>query len=84
MVSSQSSERRRRQAKRPTADDGPSPARRAGAAGAPGPPASDRRNAIKILVADDDADMLDVTTYALRREGYSTVTATDGPQAVDR
>jgi two-component system, OmpR family, response regulator MtrA len=35
-------------------------------------------------VADDDADLLDVTTYALRREGYSTVTATDGPQAVDR
>jgi DNA-binding response OmpR family regulator len=45
---------------------------------------SDRRNAIKILVADDDADLLDVTTYALRREGYSTVTATDGPQAVDK
>ena len=35
-------------------------------------------------MADDDADMLDVTTYALRREGYSTVTATDGPQAVDK
>jgi DNA-binding response OmpR family regulator len=35
-------------------------------------------------VADDDADMLDVTTYALRREGYSTVTATDGPQALDK
>jgi DNA-binding response OmpR family regulator len=39
---------------------------------------------VKILVADDDADMLDVTTYALRREGYTIVTATDGQQAVQR
>jgi DNA-binding response OmpR family regulator len=39
---------------------------------------------VKILVADDDADLLDVTTYALRREGYNIVTATDGQQAVDR
>jgi two-component system OmpR family response regulator len=39
---------------------------------------------LKILVADDDADLLDVTTYALRREGYNIVTATDGQQAVDR
>src|SRR4030095_1633345 len=37
-----------------------------------------------MLVADDDADLLDVTTYALRREGYNIVTATDGQQAVDR
>jgi DNA-binding response OmpR family regulator len=39
---------------------------------------------MKILVADDDADLLDVTTYALRREGYNIVTATDGQQAVER
>ena len=39
---------------------------------------------MKILVADDDADLLDVTTYALRREGYHIVTATDGQQAVER
>ena len=39
---------------------------------------------MKILVADDDADLLDVTTYALRREGYNIVTATDGRQAVER
>jgi DNA-binding response OmpR family regulator len=39
---------------------------------------------LKIRVADDDADLLDVTTYALRREGYNIVTATDGQQAVDR
>jgi DNA-binding response OmpR family regulator len=39
---------------------------------------------MKILVADDDPDLLDVTTYALRRHGYSIVTATDGVQAVER
>jgi DNA-binding response OmpR family regulator len=39
---------------------------------------------VKILVADDDADLLDVTTYALRREGYNIVTATDGQQAVEK
>jgi two-component system OmpR family response regulator len=35
-------------------------------------------------MVDDDADLLDVTTYALRREGYRVVTATDGAQAVER
>ena len=39
---------------------------------------------MKILVADDDPDLLDVTTYALRRHGYNIVTATDGIQAVER
>jgi DNA-binding response OmpR family regulator len=39
---------------------------------------------MKILVADDDPDLLDVTTYALRRHGYNIVTATDGVQAVER
>jgi two-component system, OmpR family, response regulator len=39
---------------------------------------------MKILVVEDDPDMLDVTTYALRREGYNIVTATDGQQAIDR
>jgi DNA-binding response OmpR family regulator len=39
---------------------------------------------VKILLADDDTDLLDVTTYALRREGYRVVTASDGREAVDR
>jgi DNA-binding response OmpR family regulator len=52
--------------------------------GALEPTALDRRNPIKILLADDDADLLDVTTYALRREGYNIVTATDGQQAIER
>jgi len=39
---------------------------------------------VKILLADDDTDMLDVTAYALRREGFSIVVATDGLQALRR
>jgi DNA-binding response OmpR family regulator len=39
---------------------------------------------VKILLVDDDTELLDVAAYALRREGYSVVTATDGQPAVDR
>ncbi len=39
---------------------------------------------MKILLADDDADMLDVTAYALRREGFNVIVATDGAQALRR
>lgn len=39
---------------------------------------------MKILLADDDADMLDVTAYALRREGFNIIVATDGAQALRR
>ena len=39
---------------------------------------------MKLLLADDDTDLLDVTAYALRRAGYVVVTATDGQEAVDR
>lgn len=37
---------------------------------------------MKILLADDDADMLDVTAYALRREGFDIIVASDGLQAL--
>jgi DNA-binding response OmpR family regulator len=37
---------------------------------------------MKVLLVDDDVDLLDVTTYALRREGLNVITATDGAQAV--
>ena len=33
---------------------------------------------MKILLVDDDTDLLDVTAYALRREGFSILVATDG------
>lgn len=37
---------------------------------------------MKILLADSDVDTLDVTTYALRREGFGVITATTGPDAL--
>jgi DNA-binding response OmpR family regulator len=39
---------------------------------------------VKILVVDDDADLLDLTGYALRREGFEVVQAVDGEQALQR
>jgi DNA-binding response OmpR family regulator len=39
---------------------------------------------VKILLADDDTDLLDATTHALRRAGYSVVTAADGREAIER
>ena len=39
---------------------------------------------MKVLLADADVDTLDVTTYALRREGFAVVAATTGAQALDR
>ena len=39
---------------------------------------------MKALLVDSDHDVLDVTTYALRREGYQVITAADGLQAIER
>ncbi len=39
---------------------------------------------MKILLADDDADLLEVTAYALRREGFAVIAANDGAQALRR
>jgi DNA-binding response OmpR family regulator len=39
---------------------------------------------MKILLADDDTEMLDVTCYVLRKHGYEVAAATDGAQAVQR
>jgi len=39
---------------------------------------------MKVLVVDDDADLLDLTSYALRREGFTVIPASDGLQAVAR
>ena len=39
---------------------------------------------MKVLIVEDDVDLLDLTTYALRREGYSVVSAIDGQQALQR
>jgi DNA-binding response OmpR family regulator len=37
---------------------------------------------MKILIAEDDADLTDVTEYALRREGHAVVLAYNGEQAL--
>jgi two-component system, OmpR family, alkaline phosphatase synthesis response regulator PhoP len=39
---------------------------------------------LKVLLVDDDIDLLDVTSYALRREGFNVIVATDGMQAQQR
>jgi len=37
----------------------------------------------KILVVEDDRNLLDTLKYNLRREGYEAMTATDGAEALD-
>ncbi len=39
---------------------------------------------MKVLLADDDKDMLDVTTYALRKHGFDVIGVPDGLQALRR
>lgn len=39
---------------------------------------------MKILLVDDDPDLLDVTAYALRREGFNVIVAVDGAHALRR
>jgi DNA-binding response OmpR family regulator len=39
---------------------------------------------MKVLIVDDDRDLLDVMTYALRRDGYEVLGAADGLQGLDR
>ncbi len=39
---------------------------------------------MKVLVVDDDADLLDLMAYALRRDGFTVVQAVDGEQALQK
>jgi DNA-binding response OmpR family regulator len=39
---------------------------------------------VRVLLIDDDRDLLDLTTYALRREGFSISAAVDGQQGLQR
>src|SRR3954469_16820444 len=39
---------------------------------------------MKVLLVDADHDLIDVMTYALRRDGYAVVSAADGLQALER
>ena len=38
---------------------------------------------LKVLLVDDDVDLLDLMTYALRRDGYDVLSAADGQQGLD-
>lgn len=38
----------------------------------------------KILIADDEPDILEIISYNLRSEGYETVTAKDGEEALQK
>ena len=39
---------------------------------------------MKVLLVEDDADLLDLMTYSLGRDGYTVLTAMDGQQALKR
>ena len=39
---------------------------------------------MRVLIVDDDVDLLDVVGYALRREGFNVQIAADGQQALQR
>lgn len=41
-------------------------------------------NKLKILVADDDLDIIEVLQYNLEKEGYDVITAIDGVEAVKK
>ena len=36
----------------------------------------------KVLIADDEPDILEIISYNLRNEGYETITAKDGDDAL--
>jgi len=38
----------------------------------------------KILIADDEPDILEILSYNLEKEGYEVVTAKDGDEAIDK
>src|SRR5205814_5166195 len=44
--------------------------------------AQKRSHHMKVLLVDDDVDLLDLLSYALRRAGYAVVVAPDGEQAI--
>lgn len=38
----------------------------------------------KVLIADDEPDIVEILKYNLEREGYQVITAKDGDEAIDR
>lgn len=39
---------------------------------------------LKVLIADDEPDILEIISYNLTREGYEVITAKDGDEAIDK
>jgi two-component system alkaline phosphatase synthesis response regulator PhoP len=39
---------------------------------------------IKILLVDDEQDILEIISYNLKQEGYQVITATNGREAVEK
>ncbi len=38
----------------------------------------------KVLIADDEPDILEILSYNLEKEGYTVITAKDGDEAIDK
>ncbi|ULT43562.1 hypothetical protein KRR40_09105 [Niabella defluvii] len=38
----------------------------------------------KILIADDEPDILEILSYNLEKEGYTVITAKDGDEAIEK
>ena len=41
-------------------------------------------NARKVLIADDEPDILEILKYNLTNEGYEVITAKDGDEALEK
>ena len=41
-------------------------------------------NKIKVLIVDDEPDILEILKYNLLKEGYQVVTAKDGDEAIEK
>ncbi|ODT35579.1 MAG: DNA-binding response regulator [Niabella sp. SCN 42-15] len=42
------------------------------------------RKGLKVLIADDEPDILEIISYNLSREGYEVITAKDGDEAIEK
>ncbi len=42
------------------------------------------RKGLKVLIADDEPDILEIIAYNLSREGYEVITAKDGDEALEK
>lgn len=43
-----------------------------------------QQNGFRILIADDEPDILEILSYNLENEGYQVITASDGNEAIEK